>query len=46
MSILLLMSTDRRDLTFKELTQVDLIRLSTMGKTLSPTGVSSYQIFE
>lgn len=46
MSILLLMSIDLRDLTVKELIQVDEIRLPTMGKMLSPAGVSPYQILE
>lgn len=46
MSILLLMSMDPRDLAFKELTQVDVVRLSTMWKTLPPAGVSPYQILE
>lgn len=34
MSILILMSKDPRDLAFKELTQVDVVGLSTMWKTM------------
>lgn len=46
MSILLLMCIDLQDLTFKELTQVDVMRLPKMGKALSPAGVSPYQVLE
>lgn len=46
MSILLLTSINLRDFTFKELTKGDVVRLSTMGKTLPPAGVSPYKILE
>lgn len=46
MSILPLMCIDLRELTVKDVTKVDEIRLPTMGKTLSPAGVSPYQILE